>query len=177
MIRDKIIGYDPYDPTLLNPASIDMRLHHLIRRPMRTLYGTPIPPEIDTAEVPSEHTSVFNIASTGGYVIKPGEFILASTMERVTLPDDIVSRVEGKSSLGRIGLAVHITAGFIDPGFSGQVTLEIANLSPWNIVLHAQQRIAQMAFMVMDSPARAPYQSTGHYQDQVGPTESRYKIR
>lgn len=170
MIRDGVIGYAPYNPDYLNPASVDMTLHPMIRVP-----ALPKGSVLDMREVQADHTASYEIPE-GGYVIRPGEFLLASTVEWVKLPDDMVSRVEGKSSIGRVGLAVHITAGFIDPGFEGQVTLEIANLSPWAIKVYPHMRIAQMAFTPTESAALKPYSATGHYTKQTGPTESRYRI-
>lgn len=175
MILDGKIGYTPYAPALLNPASIDMTLHPQIRRPAKDRYGRYF--RIDMAQVHPDHTEPREMMPyPSGYALEPGEFILACTNEKVHLPDDVLARVEGKSSIGRVGLAVHITAGFIDPGFKGSVTLEVANLSPWTIILYPDMRIAQIAFMAMDSPSRRPYQMTGHYQGQEGPTESRYHL-
>jgi dCTP deaminase len=173
LITSRGVGYTPFDPAMLNPASIDMTLDHRIREPKlgaEMQYG-----KIDCREVRPNHTILKEVPSDG-YDLLPGKFILASTVERVALPDHIASRVEGKSSLGRIGLIVHSTAGFIDPGFIGQVTLEIVNLSPWTIVLHRGMRIAQMGFEVMSSPASVGYAKKGHYSDQDGPTESRYRM-
>jgi dCTP deaminase len=175
-IEGKWIGYSPYDEKYLNPASIDMTLNEIIREPRHYRLSGLVFPEIDMREVPENHTVPMKIMASG-HVIKPGEFLLACTNETVELPPDIVGRVEGKSSVGRVGLAVHITAGFIDPGFEGQITLEIGNLGPWPIRLHAGMRIAQIAFQRMTQPAIEPYGNKGHYQGQQGPVESRYKIR
>jgi dCTP deaminase len=178
VIRDMIVGghlgYTPFHEQYLNPASIDMTLYHVIRVPARNQYRQFRP--IDTMEVRTDHTTEFTMDEDGEYTVEPHQFFLACTRESVRLPNDMISRVEGKSSIGRLGLAVHITAGFIDPGFEGQVTLEVANLSPWPITLHAGMRIAQMAFSQMSSPSENPYWSRGHYQGQRGPTESRYRI-
>ena len=112
------------------------------------------------------------------FILHPGEFVLGTTLERLTLPDDIVARIEGKSSLGRLGLLIHATAGFVDPGWSnGQITLELSNVAPLPIRLWPGMKIAQLSFMRMDAPAERPY---GHpelgskYQGQKGPTPSRY---
>lgn len=163
------VGYTPYDRSFVNPASIDMRLGDLIRIP------DPLVTTLDVAEIQPDHTDQVQIDAEG-YVLDPGDFILATTVERVTLPADIVGRVEGKSSIGRLGLAVHITAGFIDPGFEGEITLEVANLAPWSITIRPGMRIAQMAFTRMNSTAKKPYGRVGHYQGQRGPVESRYKM-
>lgn len=173
LITSGDIGYTPYSRDYLNPASIDMTLEPRIRVPKRgpeSQFGV-----IDTRHVRPDHTELVEIPD-GGYALYPGRFILACTYERVRIPDWMAARVEGKSSLGRIGLVVHITAGFIDPGFEGNITLEIANLSPWTILLHPGMRIAQLAFMRMEAPARKPYSRTGHYNGQDGPTESKFTI-
>lgn len=170
LIHGRGIGYEPYDAKYLNPASVDMTLSPLVRLPN---YLTDW---IDVVDVQPDHTELHEIDAEGGLRLDPGDFILACTNESVELPDDIVGRVEGKSSIGRIGLAVHITAGFIDPGFSGQITLEIANLAPWSITLRPNMRIAQIAFQRMSEPSINPYGGVGHYQGQTGPTESRYRL-
>lgn len=184
LITDKIIGLTPYDPAYLNPASVDLTLHPVLRIPRAEegVLGLSYP-TLDMRKVSPDHTDLVDMTRPdqvdgyeGTYRIAPGQFLLAATNECVRLPNDVVARVEGKSSIGRVGLAVHITAGFIDPGFEGQITLEIANLSPWPIVLRQDMRIAQIAFTVLDSPARAPYGKVGHYQGQTGPTESRYRM-
>lgn len=175
MISGKHIGYTPYEEKYLNPASIDMTLHETIRIP-RGHHGSQYHfPEIDTKVVRQDHTMPWRM-SPDGYVIESGKFLLAATNECVSLPDDIVARVEGKSSIGRLGLAVHITAGFIDPGFEGQITLEVANLAPWPIRVYPDMRIAQIAFSRMSAPAENPYGVKGHYQGQEGPVESRYRF-
>lgn len=160
----------PFDPERVQPASIDLTLDHFVRIPRS---GTD---EIDTARVPEDHTILAKIPEAG-LVMEPGEFLLASTVERIELPLDLSARVEGKSSLGRLGLAVHITAGFVDPGFAGQITLEIANLFPRPIRLHRGMPIAQLALSPMSGLPRRPYGKAGnHYQGQIGPTESRYRV-
>lgn len=174
MIEDKIIGLTPYTPALLQPASIDVRLHPTLRVPKRNAFGAY--DAIDMRRVNPGHTMPVPMSDEAGFILLPGAFVLGCTIECLTLPDDIVARVEGKSSVGRVGLAVHITAGFIDPGFEGQVTLEIANLAPWPVILWPEMPIAQIAFSVLDSPADAPYGTKGHYQGQTGPTESRYRF-
>jgi dCTP deaminase len=111
------------------------------------------------------------------FAIHPGEFVLGRTLERVKIPEDVVARIEGKSSLGRLGLIVHATAGFVDPGFEGTLTLEITNLTRVPIMLYAGLLIAQLSFMALDAPAEQPYGSAelgSHYQGQTAATESRY---
>ncbi|MCX4799589.1 dCTP deaminase [Streptomyces sp. NBC_01242] len=174
-ITDRIhtgdLKISPFDPVRVQPASVDLLLDQFLR--------VPVDPgaEIDVARVWAGHTVLAEI-DEDGWLMKPGDFLLASTVERVTLPPDLAARVEGKSSLGRLGLAVHVTAGFIDPGFSGQITLEIANLSPWPIRLRQQMPIAQLGLIPMAAVPQRPYGRAGnHYQGQYGPTESRYELR
>ncbi|MGW9067939.1 dCTP deaminase [Streptomyces yangpuensis] len=162
----------PFDSGRVQPASVDLLLDHYVRAPARP--GR----EIDVARVWAGHTSLVEIEEDEGWVMQPGDFLLANTVERIVLPHDLAARVEGKSSLGRLGLAVHVTAGFIDPGFSGQITLEIANLSPWRIRLRRRMPIAQLCLMPMAGLPARPYGAAGnHYQGQYGPTESRYTMR
>ncbi len=175
-IKKRIIEGDlqvsPFDPERVQPASVDLLLDHYVR----TLAG-PRWAVIDVADVRPRHTKLHEIGEDG-WLLAPGDFILASTLERVILPEDLAARVEGKSSLGRLGLTVHVTAGFIDPGFCGQITLEIANLSGRPIRLHRLMPIAQLCLIPMSAAPERPYGSAGnHYQDQYGPTESRYQIR
>lgn len=156
------LGWDPYDPTLLQPNSIDVRLSEDFLVP-----GGEVK-HMDLARVPEGHMAPVRFSRI---TMPPGDFILASTVETVRIPSDLVARVEGKSSLARLGLVVHVTAGFIDSGFSGQITLELVNMAPWAITLHAGMTIAQVAFERC-APVRTPYQ--GRYQSQRGPVESRY---
>lgn len=167
-----------YEPRHLNPASYDLTLSPLIRRTRPGLI--PDRTVLDVAEVASGYSRSEKMDEKG-LVIGPGEFILAATNEVVGLPLELSARVEGKSSLGRIGLAVHITAGFIDPGFCGSITLEIANLLGRPIRLRPNMRIAQIAFTTMSARPTNGYAVTGHYQNQgIGeisePVESRYKM-
>lgn len=175
-IEDRIsqgdLDVSPFDPARVQPASVDLLLDQYVR----TLAG-PKWAEIDVADVRPRHTKLGEIGEDG-WSLDPGDFLLACTVERVTLPDDLAARVEGKSSLGRLGLAVHVTAGFVDPGFSGQITLEIANLSGKPIRLRRMMPIAQMCLIPMSAVPKRPYGSAGnHYQGQYGPTESRYEMR
>jgi dCTP deaminase len=153
----------------LNPASYDLTLSDMIST---IEWGV-----IDTTEV-GEYTLDRTMVGGVGFLLEPGEFILAATNEVLSVPPTLCARVEGKSSLGRLGLAVHITAGFIDPGFHGSVTLEIANLQKNPVILHAGMRIAQVAFNYMSAPPEMPYGLKGHYQNQPKgmPIASRYKI-
>lgn len=167
-VEDGTIGLDPYDPERLQPTSVDLTLDAFIRKPV---------PEIgflDSANIRPNHTQLREIPDEG-YDLHAGRFILGSTCERVRLPSFLAARVEGKSSVGRLGLAIHVTAGFIDPGFDGNVTLEIVNMAPWTIRLYPGMPIGQVCFMIC-TPPRMDYSQTGHYMNQRGPTESRYRI-
>jgi dCTP deaminase len=163
------IVIDPWDPELVQLASVDLRLGNSFR-----VFHNHRTSAIDLREPPTNLTE----AVTGEmFVIHPGEFVLGVTEEYVELPDDIVARIEGKSSLGRLGLIVHATAGFVDPGFKGTLTLEITNLTRVPIKLYPGLLIAQLSFMTLDAPAERPYGSEAlgsHYQGQTAATESRY---
>lgn len=165
------LGIEPFQAANLQPASYDLTLdrHYLVPDPDIT--------EVDLADVQAGHMLPYTASPEEPIVLSQHDFILASTRETVTIPADLLGRVEGKSSLGRLGLIVHITAGFIDPGFHGQITLEIVNLAPWGLVLYPGQRIAQIAFSEMSQMPRKPYGSAGnHYQGQQGPVESRFRL-
>src|ERR687889_2641689 len=157
---------------MVQPASIDLRLGDSFR-----VFHNHRITAIDLRELPPNLTEEVTIGPDEPFVIHPGEFCLGRTLERVELPDDLVARVEGKSSLGRLGLIVHATAGFVDPGFRGTLTLEITNLTRVPIKLYAGLPIAQLSFMALDAPAEHPYGSEAlgsHYQGQEAATESRY---
>ncbi len=161
---------DPYEPSMLQPSSIDVRLDKYFR-----LFDNHRYPFID----PSQEQDLTRLVEAKGdepLVLHPGEFVLGSTFEAVTLPDDVAARLEGKSSLGRLGLLTHSTAGFIDPGFSGHVTLELSNVATLPITLWPGMKIGQMCFFRLSSPAEHPYGSDAYgsrYQNQRGPTASR----
>jgi dCTP deaminase len=163
----------PYDPALVQPASIDLRLGDSFR-----VFHNHRAEAIDLrAGPPAGLTEEVSVGGEEGFVIHPGEFCLGRTEEWVELPDDVVARIEGKSSLGRLGLIVHATAGFIDPGWKGTLTLELNNLTRVPIKLYPGLLIAQLSFMGLDRPAERPYGSAelgSHYQGQVAATESRY---
>jgi dCTP deaminase len=173
MVEDGRIVIKPYDAQLVQPASIDLRLGDTFR-----VFNNHKAAAIDLREGPPEGLTEQVIANEqDGFVIHPGEFCLGRTAEWVELPDDVVARIEGKSSLGRLGLIVHATAGFIDPGWKGTLTLELNNLTRVPIKLYPQLLIAQLSFMALDQPAQRPYGSEAlgsHYQGQVAATESRY---
>jgi len=166
------IVMDPWDPALVQPASVDLRLGDSFR-----VFHNHRATAIDLREPPTNLTEEVRVGPDEPFVIHPGEFCLGRTREWVELPDDIVARIEGKSSLGRLGLIVHATAGFCDPGWKGTLTLELNNLTRVPIRLYAGLPIAQLSFMTLDAPARRPYGSPelgSHYQGQIAATESRY---
>ncbi|MEQ4206305.1 dCTP deaminase [Actinopolymorpha sp. B17G11] len=162
---------DPFDPTLVQPSSVDVRMDRFFRVFENHRY-----PHIDPAEEQPDLTRLVECEKGEAFILHPGEFVLASTYEIITLPDDIAARLEGKSSLGRLGLLTHSTAGWIDPGFSGHVTLELSNVATLPIKLWPGMKIGQLCFFRLSSPAEYPYGSTQHgsrYQDQRGPTPSK----
>ena len=162
---------DPYEPSMLQPSSIDVRLDKYFR-----LFDNHRYPFIDPSQEQPELTRLVEAKGDEPLVLHPGEFVLGSTFESVTLPDDVAARLEGKSSLGRLGLLTHSTAGFIDPGFSGHVTLELSNVATLPITLWPGMKIGQMCFFRLSSPAEHPYGSEAYgsrYQGQRGPTASR----
>ena len=165
------VQLDPLDRDMIQPSSIDVRLDRFFR-----VFDNHKYPHIDPAADQSDLTRAVEVASDETFVLHPGEFVLGSTYELVTLPDDVAARLEGKSSLGRLGLLTHSTAGFIDPGFSGHVTLELANVATLPIVLYPGMKIGQLCFFRLTSPADNPYGSAKYgsrYQGQRGPTPSR----
>ena len=166
------IEIDPYDPTLLQPSSLDVRVDRLFRVFRNSRY-----PFIDVKQKQEELTEIVEVTGDEAFILHPGEFVLGSTLERVRLPDDLVARLEGKSSLGRLGLLIHSTAGFIDPGFNGHVTLELSNVANLPITIYPEMKIGQLSFVQMNEAAERPYGSAGmgsKYQDQRGPTPSAY---
>ncbi len=165
------IGLEPWDPEMVQPSSVDVRLDRYFR-----LFDNHKYPFIDPAEDQPELTHLIETPALEPFILHPGEFVLGSTFELVTLPDDIAARLEGKSSLGRLGLLTHSTAGFIDPGFSGHVTLELSNVATLPIKLWPGMKIGQLCFFRLSSPTENPYGSGPYgnrYQGQRGPTASR----
>jgi dCTP deaminase len=165
------IGIDPYDAGLMQPSSVDVRVDRYFRVFRNSRY-----PYIDVREAQEELTELVEV-DDDPFILHPGEFVLGSTLERITLPDDLVARLEGKSSLGRLGLLIHSTAGFIDPGWDGHVTLELSNVANLPITIYPGMKIGQLSFMQLSEPAQRPYGSGGlgsKYQGQRGPTPSRY---
>ena len=170
-VEAKRVILEPYDPQMVQPSSIDVRLDRYFRVFENHRY-----PHIDPAEDQPDLTRLVEPAGSEPFVLHPGEFVLASTYEVVTLGDDVAARLEGKSSLGRLGLLTHSTAGFIDPGFSGHVTLELSNVATLPIKLWPGMKIGQLCFFALSSAAEEPYGSGRHgsrYQGQRGPTPSR----
>jgi dCTP deaminase len=162
---------DPYDAGLLQPSSFDVRLDRYFRLFDNHKYAV-----IDPAEHQPELTRLVETKPGDAFVLHPGEFVLGATFEAVTLPDDIAARLEGKSSLGRLGLLTHSTAGFVDPGFTGHITLELSNVATLPIKLWPGMKIGQLCFFRLSSPAEKPYGSGEYgsrYQGQRGPTASR----
>lgn len=165
------VRLDPYDPAMIQPSSIDVRLDKYFR-----LFDNHKYPVIDPAQDQPDLTRLVEVEPDDGFVLHPGEFVLGSTLETVSLPDDLAARVEGKSSLGRLGLMTHATAGFVDPGFSGHVTLELSNVATLPIILWPGMKVGQLCFFRLTSAAEKPYGSEkygSHYQGQRGPTASR----
>ena len=165
------IGLDPLAPELIQPSSIDVRLDRYFR-----LFDNHKYPFIDPAEEQPELTRLVETKPGEAFILHPGEFVLGSTFELVTLPDDVAARLEGKSSLGRLGLLTHSTAGFVDPGFSGHVTLELSNVATLPIKLWPGMKIGQLCFIRTSSPVINAYGSGAYanrYQGQRGPTASR----
>lgn len=165
------VKLDPFDPGLVQPSSIDVRLDRFFRVFENHKY-----PHIDPSAEQPDLTRLVETDGEEAFILHPGEFVLASTYEVVSLPDDIASRLEGKSSLGRLGLLTHSTAGFIDPGFSGHVTLELSNVATLPIKLYPGMKIGQLCMFQLSSPAEHPYGSVAYgsrYQGQRGPTPSR----
>jgi dCTP deaminase len=162
---------DPLDDAMVQPSSVDVRLDRFFRLFDNHKYAV-----IDPAQDQPDLTRLVEVDGDDAFVLHPGEFVLGSTFETVTLPDDVAARLEGKSSLGRLGLLTHSTAGFIDPGFSGHVTLELSNVATLPIKLWPGMKIGQLCFFRLSSPAEHPYGSDRYgsrYQGQRGPTASR----
>jgi dCTP deaminase len=173
MVSEGRIKVEPWDPGLVQPASVDLRLGDSFR-----VFHNHRASAIDLRQPPDNLTEEVIVPEGESFVIHPGEFCLGRTLEWVELPDDIVARIEGKSSLGRLGLIVHATAGFCDPGWKGTLTLELNNLTRIPIKLYPGLEIAQLSFMTLDRPALRPYGSPelgSHYQGQRAATASRYR--
>jgi dCTP deaminase len=176
-IRDELaagrIVIDPLDEADIQPSSVDLRLDRYFR-----VFRNHTSRVIDVREDQENLTELIEIAAEGdAFILHPGEFVLGSTAERVTLPTDLVARLEGKSSLGRLGLLIHSTAGFVDAGWDGHLTLELSNVATLPITLYPGMKVGQISFLRMTTPADRPYgtaQVGSKYQGQRGPTPSRY---
>jgi dCTP deaminase len=173
LVDEGRIRIEPWDPLMVQPASVDLKLGSSFR-----VFHNHRIQTIDLADPPTGLTEHVGVDPDEPFVIHPNEFVLGRTEEHVELPDDVVARIEGKSSLGRLGLIVHATAGFVDPGFRGTLTLEITNFNSVPIVLRPGLPIAQLSFMTLDRAAERPYGHPdlgSHYHGQVDATESRYE--
>lgn len=165
------ISLEPWDQGMLQPSSVDVRLDKMFRVFENHRY-----PVIDPSVEQADLTRLIESHGDEPFVLHPGEFVLGATWERVSLGDQVAARLEGKSSLGRLGLLTHSTAGFIDPGFQGHITLELSNMATLPIKLFPGMKIGQLCFFRLSSPAEHPYgssQYSSRYQDQRGPTASR----
>jgi dCTP deaminase len=172
LVGEGRIGIDPFEESLVQPSSVDVRVDRFFRVFRNARY-----PYIDVKTPMEELTELVEIDDPEPFILHPGEFVLGSTLERVTLPDDLVARLEGKSSLGRLGLLIHSTAGFIDPGWDGHVTLELSNVANLPITIYVGMKIGQLSFVQMTEASETPYGSAAlgsKYKGQTGPTPSRY---
>jgi len=166
------IKIDPYDPADLQPSSVDLHLDRSFRVFRNNRYAY-----IDVRAPQPDLTEMLKVADDEPFILHPGEFVLGQILEWVELPDDLVSRLEGKSSLGRLGLLIHSTAGYVDPGWKGNLTLELSNVANLPIALYFGMRIGQISFFRMSSPVERPYGSKGlgsKYQGQSEPTASAF---
>jgi dCTP deaminase len=176
-IREEIsqgrLVIDPLGDGCIQPSSVDLRLAPLFRV---FRVGILPRPYLDVGQPMEGFTELVEVAEDEPFIIQPGEFVLAATLETITLPDDIVARVDGKSSLGRLGLLIHATAGFVDPGWTGRLTLELSNVAKMPIAVRPGMRICQISFLRLSTPAERLYGSPGlgsKYQGQTEPTASR----
>ncbi len=168
------IVFDPYDASMVQPSSVDVRVDRRFRVFHNARY-----PFIDVRRPMDDLTEAVEVAEDEPFILHPGEFVLGQTLERVRLPSDLVARLEGKSSLGRLGLLIHSTAGFVDAGFEGNLTLELSNVANLPITIYHGMPIGQISFMRMDGPVETPYgseQTGSKYQGQAEPTPSRFYL-
>jgi dCTP deaminase len=175
-IREEIeagrVVIDPFDPACVQPSSVDLHVDAGFR-----VFANHRYPLIDVRVEQPDLTELVEVALGDSFILHPGEFVLGSTLERVALPDDLVARLEGKSSLGRLGLLIHSTAGYVDPGWDGYLTLELSNVANLPITIYPGMKIGQISFFRLTTPADVPYGSSGvrsKYQGQRGPTASRF---
>lgn len=173
-LADGRIVIDPLDDACIQPSSVDLHVDRYFR-----VFRNDTTPYIDPKEPQENLTELVEVVDDNAFILHPGEFVLGSTHERVKLPDDLVARLEGKSSLGRLGLLIHSTAGFVDAGWDGHLTLELSNVANLPIAIYPGMKIGQISFLQMTTPADQPYGSTSmgsKYQGQRGPTPSRYYL-
>ena len=166
------IGIEPFDEADVQPSSVDLHADRLFRTFTNHRY-----PVIDVKTPMDDLTSLIEVQDGDPFILHPGEFVLGSTAEYISLPNDLVARLEGKSSLGRLGLLIHSTAGYVDPGFEGHLTLELSNVANLPITIYPGMKIGQISFFQLTSEAEHPYGSAGlgsKYHGQRGPTASRY---
>ena len=171
-LEEGAVRIDPYDPQDLQPSSVDLHLDRSFRVFRNNRY-----PYIDVRVDQPDLTELLTIADDEPFILHPGEFVLGQTLEWVELPNDLVARLEGRSSLGRLGLLIHSTAGYVDPGWKGNLTLELSNVANLPIALYSGMRIGQISFFKMSSPVERPYGSPelrSRYQGQKEPTASAY---
>jgi dCTP deaminase len=171
-IRAGRIEIDPFDESCLQPSSVDLHVDAVFRVFHNARY-----PYIDVKRPMKDLTEVVEVKPGEPFILHPGEFVLGATRERIRLPDDLVARLEGKSSLGRLGLLIHSTAGYVDPGWNGFLTLELSNVANLPITIYPEMKIGQISFFRLTTAADAPYGSEGagsKYQGQRGPTPSRF---
>ena len=172
LIDEGRIVIDPYDPQDLQPSSVDLHLDHSFRVFRNNRY-----PYIDVRKPQPDLTELLTVGDDEQFILHPGEFVLGQTLEWVELPNDLVARLEGRSSLGRLGLLIHSTAGYVDPGWKGNLTLELSNVANLPIALYYGMRIGQISFFEMSSPVDRPYGSPelrSRYQGQKEPTASAF---
>jgi dCTP deaminase len=166
------IGIEPFDETCVQPSSVDLHVDAQFRVFANSRY-----PYIDVRKEMPDLTELVKVTGDEPFILHPGEFVLGSTLEHVRIPDDLVARLEGKSSLGRLGLLIHSTAGYVDPGWDGYLTLELSNVANLPITIYPGMKIGQISFFRLTTPAEVPYGSTAtrsKYQGQRGPTASRF---
>ena len=175
-IREEIdagrIAIEPFDPACVQPSSVDLHVDRSFRVFHNHRY-----PLIDVKAEMAGLTDLVDVGDDEPFILHPGEFVLGSTLERVRLPDDLVARLGGKSSLGRLGLLIHSTAGYVDPGWEGHLTLELSNVANLPITIYPRMKIGQISFFRLSTAAEAPYGSRkagSKYQGQAGPTASRF---
>ena len=168
------IVIEPLGERMIQPSSVDLRVSSLFR-----VFRNDTTPYIDPKQAQEDLTELVEVKEDGAFILHPGEFVLGSTFERVALGPDLVARLEGKSSLGRLGLLIHSTAGFVDAGWDGHLTLELSNVANLPIAIYPGMKIGQISFLRMTTPADNPYGSDkagSKYRGQEGPTPSRYYL-